>query len=514
MSTFGATMEEIDRLESMDAERWLEDQFAEDPTFLLSGIGGDGDRNRASAAFWEAAITADDQLRQRVAFALSQILVVSDGAGSDINDQRMLAYYMDVLIRNAFGNYRTLLEEVTYSPAMATYLTYMRNRKGDMERGRVPDENYARELLQLFTIGLVELNMDGTLRVGPDGGAIETYDNTDITGLARVFTGLSLKGSEFFRLNDADGDARFSPLAVFPEHHSELEKSFLGVTIPALTPAEASIDMALDEIFSHPNVAPFISRQLIQRLVTSNPDPDYIERVALAFERGVFTGPGGTTFGTGQRGDLEATVAAILLDENVIGDMPDDPSFGKVREPVLRLTHWARAFGVEEADAEPQVFLRDASRLDRLSQHPYRSPSVFNFYRPGYVAPGTATGEANLVAPELQISNETAAISYSNFMSRFIRDDTPDNDGPRDSYEPDYREELALAGDPASLVDRLNLLLAAGRLHTETQDRIIAVLNEIPISADDEEEAADALEDRVHIAILMVMTAPEYLVQR
>ncbi|MGF1543830.1 MAG: DUF1800 family protein [Parvularculaceae bacterium] len=513
-ASFGPSAADIDQLTSTGMSEWIEDQAAAAPSFYLPRLvarelaGDELDDDAASDIFWENAVNARDQLRQRVAFALSQIVVVSESSGSPVNDNpRMLAYYMDILSRGALGNYRDILEEVTYSPAMAEYLTYMRNRKADPDSGRVPDENYAREILQLFTIGLVDLLPNGE----PDPAGGETYDNEDVVGLAKVFTGLALSGG--FRERDADDDAEFSRLVAYPEEHSTEEKSFLGLTIPANTGPEASITMALDHIFAHPNVGPFVCRQLIQRLVKSDPSPAYVQRVAETFDRGSFTLLDGDVVGDGRRGDMTATVAAILLDE----EARQDPGLGtdvdgKVREPVLRFLHWARAFNVASAVAAEDRFLGDMGRPDRLSQHPFRSPSVFNFYRPRYIAPSSETGAAGVTAPELQLVNETSAIGYVNIMGRYIRDDTPtQNDGDGSAFRPNYEAEIALADDPAALVERLDLLMTSGLMNQQTKDRIITVLNEVEIRDD---RADEDRETRVHLAVLMAVTAPSYLVTR
>ncbi|MEL7481663.1 MAG: DUF1800 family protein, partial [Pseudomonadota bacterium] len=398
-------------------------------------------------------------------------------------------------------NYRDLIQEVTYSPAMADYLTYLRNRKADPERGRMPDENYARELLQLFTIGLVELNPDGTPRLGPDGNPIELFDNEDIQGLARVFTGLSLQGTGFFG-GDAAPDGEYSELLMFDEFHEEGEKVFLGTVIPAGTLGDDSITMALDAIFAHPNVGPFISRQLIQRFTASDPDPAYVARVAAAFDAGAFSN-GGRTFGTGERGDLQATLAAILLDPGQHGDLADVPDdAGKIREPILKFAHWARVAKLSEVDSSREGRLRDTSNpADRLGQHPFRSPSVFNFYRPGFVAPGTVSGEAGKTAPELQIINEASALGYANFMTDFILDRTPS--GGVDSFVPDYSDEIAVADDVSTLVDRLALVFTAGQLTAEERSAIEAAVSSIEILPDSD---ADDRRKRVEVAMVM-MTA-------
>ncbi|MEM6415113.1 MAG: DUF1800 domain-containing protein [Pseudomonadota bacterium] len=512
-ATFGARSVDIQELTEIGFSEWIRQEFNKPlsefiPIVLARGAAeGDFNRRMASDAVWEAMVEGDDQLRLRTVFALSQILVVSDSNSALSNKPRSIAFYADVLSRNAFGNYRTLLEDVTYTPAMAEYLTYYRNRKGDPTSGRVPDENYARELLQLFTIGLVELGRDGL----PLVNAAETYGTQDVEGLSRVFTGLSHKGDTFFG-GRAD-DWEYSPIEIYADFHSTLPKSFLGLTIPAGTPGSDSIELALDHIFAHPNVGPFIARQLIQRFVTSNPTGPFVERVVTAFETGQQQLPDGTFIGSGNRGDLRATISAILLDP----EARQDPSaasntFGKVREPVLRFTQWARAFNVQSARAQDVSFLKDAVRTDRLAQQPFRSPSVFNFYRPGYVAPGSLSGDAGLVAPELQITNETTVIGYINTMSRFVRDQMGRVSGADGTaFNPVYTDELKLAEDPDALVDHLDRLLTYGRMSSETRTRIIRAINEIPIREDKEDED---IEDRVHLAVLMAVTSPAYIVQQ
>ena len=279
-----------------DASDWLIAEFNKPATTNINFVVNFTEQNRnadgyvtyegnqgPSHSFWTNAITGDDQLRQRTAYALSQILVVShDENSSQLFDYpNMVAYYQDRLVENAFGDFRTLLEEVTYSPAMGLYLTYWQNEKGNPETGRVPDENYAREIMQLFTIGLLELNDDGTPKTDAAGDTIETYTNSDITGLAKVFTGLSLEANNFYAgLNSGDPSAHYSPMKMFDNKHSPLEKKFLGTTIPANTDGATSIDTALDTLFNHPNVGPFIGRQLIQRFTVSDPSPAYVQRVA------------------------------------------------------------------------------------------------------------------------------------------------------------------------------------------------------------------------------------------
>ncbi len=524
-ASFGPGSTGIENVLAIGLEGWFTEQLALSPSLhlqdVLNRFPADGrfldDQGNpledlvfaASDSFWEKAITAPDQLRQRMAFALSQILVVS--SQSDLaRTPQTIAAYMDVLTTGAFENFRELLEDVTYSPAMAVYLTYLRNEKADPSSGRVPDENYARELLQLFTLGLVELGPDGEPLTGNDGQPVELFDNDDITGLAKVFTGLSFSGVGFRTpLRALPSEAYYQPLAMFDEFHSLEEKHFLGTTIAANTDGNTSIEIALDAIFEHPNVGPFLARQLIQRFITSDPTPSYVSRVSQAFDSGLFSLPSGASVGSAQRGDLAATLAAVLFDDDARQPVGDDVTFGKLREPVIRFTHWARAFQVNSADASNDRLLRDTSSSEALGQHPYRSPSVFNFYRPGYIAPGTETGAAGLTAPELQIANASTVIGYPNFMTIYALGRAPQVDRNRaPAFIADYSEEAALADDADALLDHLDLLLTHGTLQADTRTRVQEALLEIEVQSD-----ADRL-IRAQLASVMLMTAPEYLVLR
>ena len=527
-ATFGAKPTDLNLHQTTTASDWFEAQLNVSPTYLMQSIQKytrpeDYDEPSliymasTSFAFWQHAISAEDQLRQRVAFALSEILVTSTNSGDELAEHaEAMASYQDLLIKHAFGNYRDLLTEVTYSPAMGFYLTYMGNEKGNEATGKVPDENYARELLQLFTIGVEQLNMDGSTVLNSSNDPIETYSNTDIQGLARVFTGLNLDEDAH---EESVAKAFSVPMWVFDEDHSLKEKTFLGQTIPANTYTEESIEQALDVIFNHQNVAPFVGKQLIQRLVSSNPSSAYIERVALAFESGVFVLPNEKSIGAGRRGDLAATVAAVLFDEEALN--PNAQQSGKVREPIIRFTHWARAFNVSNIRPEFVLPLWDTSSATRLGQHPYRSPSVFNFFRPGYAAPGSMTAENNLVAPELQITNATSIPGYINFMTYFIAglqqnvdiDEIEDeieaegldldaDDAPT-SFLVTYELALNYANDANALVDYLNLLLTGNQISQQTVGRIVETISNLTEP-----------EQRVKIAVLMMMTSADYLVQQ
>ena len=504
---FGGTEEEIEALVGTDAADWIAAEMSKPATSMLSLMQARYPSREDTDFFhsrviWQTMLTADDELRQRMMYALSQIFVLS--TGSFFDQGYRTAYYTDLLTNESFGNYRTLLEDVTYSPAMADYLTYYRNRKGDPETGRLPDENYAREILQLFSIGLVELEMDGT----PKAGSPETYDNDDISGLARVFTGLSGAGSSF-RYSDQDEDFRHRPLQMFDDQHSALEKRFLGTVIPENTGGVATITQALDTIASHPNVAPFISRQLIQRFTASSPSPDYVRRVAEVFESGSFTAPNGRSFGRGQRGDFDAVIAAILLDETVHDDV-QEANEGKVREPVIKFIQLTKSFNASQVNAiDEGRFYNTSDPNDALSQHPLLSPSVFNFYRPGYIAPGTETGEAGLSAPELQILNEGASLGFVNFMSYYIirPSDDPEN---FPFFHLNYTAEINLADVVEALVDHLDLKLTAGQLSDSARADIIDVVSTMNVNPDTADEDR---RKRVQTAVLMVVASGAYAAQ-
>ncbi|MEM7541153.1 MAG: DUF1800 family protein [Pseudomonadota bacterium] len=551
-ATFGPTKAAVGDLTGGSASRWFVQQLQEPASLNVPQVEGymamleDPTQDfqtltiqATTLSFWRNAIEADDQLRQRMAFALSQILVVSNFRGEVLTDiPEGVAYFQDILTEQAFGNYRDLLETVTYSPAMGDYLTYMGNQKADPETGRMPDENYARELLQLFTIGPVALQPDGQPLLDANNRPIEIYDNTDITGLARVFTGLDLKGlnrdqfpalDNIISLGTGLEKSFLQPMAITEALHSTAPKQFLSCAIPARTKAAPSIAKALDCIIEQPNVGPFVSRQLIQRLTTSAPEPGYVLRVSKAFNAGRFVLPDGTKVGEGRKGDLAATVAAILFDpEARCATALADRKFGKIREPVLRFTHWARAFDVDASHPQYAPDLYDLIQPDSLAQHPYRSKSVFNFYRPGYIAPGTRSGALGLTVPELQIVDATTTPAYINFIALWayggplmfgderyeelaLAGVPVDTDTLEESFIPNYSQELDLAGNVEALVDHLDALLLYGSMSDATKSSIGATLIE---ATEFEPEEPQTAYERVALAVLLVMTSPDYLVQR
>ncbi len=497
-ATLGASRADIEALTSKGLETWLNEQFAmpvsQSLVEWLYAKGFDAETYRFSQngldkALWRTLISSPDTLRQRVALALSEICVASAAGVNSSFPQFAMAFYYDILQTHAFGNYRQLLEAISLSPAMGYYLTYRGNAKANAKTGSQPDENYARELMQLFTIGLVQLQADGTPVVN-NGQFVETYRAEDVSGLARVFTGWDL---------DTAGLAQPYPavlmcrsMAQVASRYETGAKQFLGTTIPEGTDALTALRRALDAIYAHPNVPPFISRQLIQRLVTSNPSGNYVARVAAVFANN----------GQGTRGDLRAVVRAVLLDPEARdrGQL-QSPSWGKLREPVQRFVHWARAFGATSTGQAWDVGdLSDPG--SRLGQSPLRSPSVFNFYRPGYVPPNTTLAAQGLVGPEFQVTNESTVAGYVNFMQNAVAGKSVGD------LRADYAPLLAKAGDPAALVAELQLVLAAGQLSAGTVATLTALLGGMPGKTTAE------LQNRVYAALTLVLASPEYIVQK
>ena len=523
--SFGANDTEIAKTQQYGYSAILEDQFRMPGrsheafvNVIAAGLpaGSSLGDQHIMQTFWMEAATGQDQLKRRVAFALSQIFVISLQDANVQNFRRGVASYMDMLGRDAFGNYRQLLEDVTLHPMMGLYLSHLRNRKEDPATNRVPDQNYAREVMQLFSIGLFQLNPDGTQALDGGGQPIPTYGQNDIVGLSRVFTGFSWAGCPNASTTCFNGggtqspDREVMPMQSFPQFHSTSDKTFLGTTIAANATPQPDQDLAtaLDTIANHPNVGPFIGRQLIQRLVTSNPSAAYVGRVAQAFNSGTYVS-GQYTVGTGQRGDLRATVAAILLDpEARTAPVAGAPNVGKTREPILRLAHWMRSFKASSASG---LFLMNTTDdpSTSLGQSPMRSPTVFNFYRPGYVPPNTAIENAGLVAPELQIVNEVSVVGYSNLMRTVVSNGIGSN-SPAD-IQPDYSAETAIADDANALVDRVSLLLTPGSMSAGTRSLIVNAVNSIAMPATNQ---ATARLNRARIAVLFTLASPDYLVQK
>lgn len=506
-TTFGPTLEDVTELAQSDFNSWLDTQFSLPVSSMREEFDREQQLNPSQApnrdwlfeTFWRQAVNSDDQLRQRVAFALSQIFVISLRDGGVASSPRGAGDFYSRLAQHAFGNFRTLLEEVTLHPMMGLYLAHLGNEKGNVADGRVPDENFAREIMQLFTIGLYELNQDGSLRKNEQGDPIETYGTGDVQGLARVMTGFSWNGPDK-SLGRFQGwipapDRDIQLMQPYTEHHSTLEKKFLGTVIPASESAEpvADLQIALDALFNHPNVGPFIGKQLIQRLVSSNPSDAYVRRVANVFDDN----------SQGIRGDMQAVIRSIIMDPEARDDaMAQSDTAGRIREPILRFAHWMRSFNATSVSGRFKILSTDDPATS-LGMTALRSPSVFNFYRPGYVPPGTPIAAAQLVSPEMQITHETSVAGYLNSMLASV------TLGGGFDFDIQSRFPLAstLAADPDALVAHMDLLLTHGTMSDTLKSRIVQAVTAIPA---DEDEGRQ----RARVACYLTMASPEYLVQK
>ncbi len=511
-ATFGPTPADLDRVQQLGFAAWITEQLAKPATLhstYIRGIYADfaGQRadltynysamdqfllgNNLTTAFARAAVQGEDQLRQRVAYALSQILVTSLRDANLENQALGMADYYDIFVRHAFGNYRDILTEVTLHPCMGRYLSSVGNQKADPTINRFPDENYGREVMQLFTIGLWQLNPDGTRKVNGSGQNIPSYNNVDITQVARVFTGLWYGGKNW-------GDGGYSPqdyatpMTMNADRHDFGEKILPGgAVIPQRAPSQENgvrdIADTLRHLFDHANTGPFIGRQLIQFLVTDNPSPAYVQRVGNAFADN----------GSGVRGDLGAVTRAILLDEEARDPRypANNPGFGKLREPVLRAMMLGRAFGMKNVPTllwwDWGDFFADARQM------PMNSPSVFNFYRPDYRAPGLLT-QNNLAAPVFQITDSYSAIAFPNKLWSMIEEGFSLYDTYR--FPLDLSSVIPLAATPELLIDHLNTLFCAGQMSAATRTILLNAVNTIPAA---EPEA------RVRVAAYLVSVAPE-----
>jgi uncharacterized protein (DUF1800 family) len=531
---FSASMADIVQVRAQGYEGWLDAQLA----LPNSQSGCDWLQSKGYSAIdtnefffaagtntfmiWYQLFQSPDAVRRRWALALSEVFVVSWRGIKDVMnwDNFAMGQYWDLLCQHGLGNFRELLEALTLNPAMGAFLSTRGNQREDPATGRLPDENYAREVMQLFTIGLYRLNMDGTPQRDSSGQPIESYTADDVSNLARVFTGYDHDLSAGHFISPAPPFHRVANLpaartrmVLNDSRHSSLAKHFLGVTIPAGTPGAESLRIALDTLVDHPNTAPFLARQFIQRLVTSNPSRAYVSRVATAFANN----------GHGVRGDLKATLKAVLLDEEARSSASlSQPGFGKLREPTLRLAQWGRTFKLRSQRGTWKAAFGTWDPTTDIGQYPLDPPSVFGFYRPGYVPPGTEMAKSGATAPEFQIVNETTVATWANLImgiafnglwvnapeKAFSRGQTP-----TDGFDivPDYSEELALVADTPALVRRLNLLMCAGQLSPETADQIIEGLKADKIRADSTTDFK-----RIHVAraIVFVMCSPDYLVQR
>ena len=505
-ATFGASYADIDALARQGRDAWLDSQFAQpvgEHTPIVSDLYNRREAGEFDAfetdieyliqfrrfAWWHRAVTSPDVLRQRVAFALSEIFVVSDNVDALIVNPFALSSYYDTLLTHSFGNFRDLLREVSLHPAMGIYLSHVNNRKANPANNTFPDENYAREVMQLFSIGLFELNIDGSQRLDANNRPIPTYSNVEIREFAKIFTGLSYGGPGAFFGNE---DPNFAaPMRMFDAEHEPGEKRLLNdIVVPAGLSGSQDIEAAIDNLFNHPNVGPFIGKQLIQRLVTSNPSPAYIERVARAFN--------GDT--TGVRGDMRAVVRAVLTDPEALADPDPLGQFGKLREPVVRNVAMLRQLGANSDDG----FVFNSGYVVQFlaKQHPLSAPSVFNFFLPAHSPPGEIAA-AGLVAPEFQITTSSSIAGVTNLVDWLLVigavTDAPEPFAPVSLDLDEYR---TLAEDVAAFVDRLDLVFTAGTLSAESRQAIVGTLNPI-----------DDNELRLLMGLYLILVSPDYAVR-
>ncbi|HEY4750761.1 MAG TPA: DUF1800 family protein [Steroidobacteraceae bacterium] len=510
-ATFGVTQSDVAHVQSVGIDAYLSEQsaypatqytgYSYTPHTAPAGCIGDGSNPPDASSlcardeyspfqvqrdFFTDALKNPDQLRQRVAFALSQIMVVSS---VEIYEAYGLADYQNILLRDALGNYRTLLQDVTLSPTMGHYLDMANSDETNPQNGTVPNQNYAREVLQLFSIGLIELNPDGTPQLDTSGAPIPTFESATIEGLASVFTGWTyppLAGATSQWTNPINFDGT---MVAFPDHHQAGTKVLLnGYTVPAnQTPAQ-DLQNALDNIFNHPNVGPFISKQLIQHLVTSNPSPAYVARIAAVFANN----------GQGVRGDLSAVVRAILTDTDARGDEPATNLFGHLREPALFITSTLRSLG----GTSDGVLPRSASSA--MGQPMFSPETVFNFYPPSYQVPGTQT-----LAPEFGIENAATALARANFINTVIMQGGAAADptvsgstGTTINLTP-----LAGAANSSALIAQLNQTLMHGSLSSAANNIILTAVNSVAANSTNPLAAAQA-------ASYLILTSAQYQVER
>ena len=470
-STWGPTPASIAHLKSVGKDAFLNEQFAAVPSTYPDPVDDSSSLGPLQDAFFFNAFHGQDQLRQRVAFALSQLFVVSANAVG--RDDQMIPYQR-IFLGNAFGNFRFLIEAVTVSPTMGKFLDMVNNDKTEPGSGLNPNENYARELLQLFSVGTTVLNIDGSDQL-VNGQPVQPYDQAVIDNLSRVFTGWTYpvrSGNQSKWRNPEHFDG---PMEAFDDHHDMGTKVLMnGFTIPGGQSAQVDLAAALDHIFAHPNVGPFVATRLIRNLVTSNPSPAYISRVATVFNANQ----------NGVRGNLESVVRAILLDPEAMTVVANG---GHLREPIL--------FGIallRSLNADVQLDNPLYSRIRDMGQSLFSPPSVFNYFSPLYRIPGTS-----LFGPEYQIHTLSSAIARANFVDRVV----DNNLGGGVSI--DLAPFIAVASDDGQLITLVEQTLLHDNLSVAERGRIIAALS----------NASSNLTTRARLVLYLVATSARYQVQ-
>ena len=485
-------------------EAWIDSQIDKSPslhqTLMMTMLSEEGltlngtcehrhESQRARAdAWWENALHGKDQLRQRMAFALSEIIVISQKNDALFCQAKGMANFYDIFINKGFENYLDILQEITFHPAMGAYLSSLFNEKSRAEKNILPDEDFAREFMQLFTIGLHELNDDGSRIKNHIGDERATYSQEKITTFSKVFTGFHY-GDTFSKIRTKESEV--TDMRVFIAKHDNSEKYvFNGVILPAEGEPNYEIKSAIKNIFEHHNTAPFISRQLIQRFVTSNPSPGYILRVSNVFNNN----------GSGIKGDLKAVIKAVLLDKEAINGHRTLPhTFGKIKEPLLRLSGLLRAYNAKK-EGERYRFTKTNSSFGQevLSAH-----SVFNFFSSNY-SPHGPLRDQGMVSPEFEILNSQTITTTTNDLRKY-------SIGTKLDYKNsnieliDINDLAVLAIHPERLVEKLDMDLTAGSMSKGMKEILIDFI--VKIDSND-------LELRAKEALFLVITSPEYAVQR
>ncbi len=492
-STFGPTNALIAHVQSIGPAAWIDEQLAAPissyptlplqpstvpPTCDATCVRDNYSMYPLQLRFFTNAVYGTDQLRQRVTFALHELLVIS---GRDINQPSWMAPYLQILDRNALGNYRQLLYEITLNPGMGRYLDMVTSTRTN------PNENYAREVLQLFSVGLDRLNPDGTPQLDSNDDPIPTYDQTVVTGFAKVFTGWS------YAAQPSPGIVNYiDPMVLNATKHDAGAKQVLnGVVLPAGQTGDQDLNAALDNIFNHPNVGPFVSGHLIRSLVTSNPSPAYVSRVASVFNNN----------GAGARGDLAAVVRALLLDPEARGDVKTDAKYGHLREPALFVNNVLRAFNPRSANGATTSDGYLSPQTSSMDQDIFRPPTVFSYYPADFLAPGTI----DVLGPEFGIYSATTALKRANFVNTVVFSTIPVGANAPTGTSIDLSGLLALAGDPSALVDELNRILMHGSMSTAMHDSVVAAVNAV---------ASSNPLLRARQALYLVATSSQYQVQR
>ncbi len=489
-ATFGPTFDHLNQLQQVGFAQWLSDQFNA-PSSLYPDPDNDPTTNSPGplqARFLVNALYAPDQLRQRLAFALQKIWVVS---WIVVNVDEGFTSYLRMHQGHAFTNYRQIMQNVTLNPAMGQYQDIANNDRANPALGISCNENYGRELMQLFTIGVWQLNPDGTF-ILVNGNPVPTYDQSVVENNACALTGWTYQPRPGVSPNAWPRPPNFSgPLVAVESHHDPSAKVLLGITLPPNQTALQDLNGTLDNLFIYPSIAPFVSKLLIQQFVTSNPSPAYVQRVAAAFASGTAFG-----FGNGQRGEMRAIIAAILLDpEARAGDDPTfvDPNFGKFKEPVLFMTNLMRATGAISDGS------RWSGQIAATGQLLFFPPTVFSYFSPEYSIPGMP-----LLGPEFQIQHSATTLARSNnLVNLYVYGALTGTMNSLPAFEP-----LAVTPDaPGQLLDVLNILMMHGTMSAQMRQSVLTAVNAVPAGA-------NQLRDRVRQAMYLVATSSQYNVQR